>query len=423
MELRRILKDQKAELDEIIKTKKIVEREAQSYFKTLLNSNLIKITTGIRRSGKSILTQNILKNRTFGYVNFDDERLVDKNPDHILSALLEIYGKSLKTIFFDEIQNINNWELFVNRLKRAGYNLFITGSNSKLLSKEMATHLTGRHLSIEIYPFSFREYLKSIEFNKDLETTKGISLLKHELENYLLNSGFPEVVVEKENPKLYLRELYRKIVERDIILRHNIAYRKTFKEMSLSLLSNPGRVASYNKLKKQFGFGSDHTPKNYLSYLEEAYLLLSLSKFSYKSKEVERSEKKIYAIDPGMVNHVAVRPNIDTGFLMENSVAIELKRKQSLDPNLELYYFKDYQQNEVDFLIKREQTIEQLIQVSYSLEDSKTRKREIKSLINASEELNCKNLLIITWDEEEEIKEKGKKIKVVPLWKWLLFDF
>ncbi len=421
MECKRILKDQKAELEEMMKDKKIVEREAQTNFKYIISSKLIKITAGVRRCGKSVFTYNILKNK-FGYVNFDDERLININPEEVLSTLIEIYGEDLKTIFFDEIQNLENWELFVNRLKRQGYNIFITGSNSKLLNKELATHLTGRHLSMEIYPFSFREYLTAINFDKDLETTKGHALLKHELENYVFNGGFPEIIVEKENPKIYLRELYRKIVDRDIISRHNIAYRKTFKEISLSLLSNPGRTVSYNKLKKQFNLGSEHTTKNYLSYLEEAYLLLPLSKFSYKPKEIEKSEKKVYVIDSGIVNHVSIRTNIDFGFLLENVVAIELFRKKSFNPDLSLYYFRDYQQREVDFVLKKGLKIKQLIQVCYSLEDYNTKEREIKSLLKASKELKCNNLLIISWDEEDEIKEKGKNIKVVPLWKWLVFD-
>ncbi len=419
MEYKRILKDQISELEEMMRSKKIVEREVQTSFKNIISSKLIKITTGVRRCGKSVFTYNILKNK-FGYVNFDDERLININPDEILSTLIEIHGEDLKTIFFDEIQNLKNWELFVNRLKRQGYDIFITGSNSRLLSKELATHLTGRHLSMEMYPFSFKEYLKAINFNKDTETTKGISLLKHELENYILNSGFPEIIVEKENPKIYLRELYRNIINRDIISRHNIAYRKTFKEISLSLLSNPGRVVSYNKLKKQFNLGSEHTTKNYLSYLEEAYLLLPLSKFSYKAKEIEKSEKKVYVIDSGIVNHVSIKTNIAFGFLLENVVAIDLFRKKSFNPDLWLYYFRDYQQNEVDFVLKEGLKVKQLIQVCYSLEDEETRKREIKGLLKASKELKCNNLLIITWDEEDEIKQENKLIKVIPLWKWLL---
>ncbi len=175
MEYKRILKDQISELEEMMRSKKIVEREVQTSFKNIISSKLIKITTGVRRCGKSVFTYNILKNK-FGYVNFDDERLININPDEILSTLIEIHGEDLKTIFFDEIQNLKNWELFVNRLKRQGYDIFITGSNSRLLSKELATHLTGRHLSMEMYPFSFKEYLKAINFNQRIPHSSTVGL-------------------------------------------------------------------------------------------------------------------------------------------------------------------------------------------------------------------------------------------------------
>ncbi|MCK4730517.1 MAG: ATP-binding protein [Candidatus Aenigmarchaeota archaeon] len=420
MEVKGILKDQKSEIKDIINRKNIVKRDAQTHFKNIFQSKLVKITTGIRRSGKSIFTYIILKNESFGYVNFDDDRLIDVKSDDIFSALLEIHGNKLKVLFFDEIQNLDNWELFINRLNRLGYNIFITGSNSKLLSKELATHLTGRHISMEIFPFSFAEYLKAIKFDEDLETARGTSLAKHELENYLLNGGFPEIVVEKENPKIYLRELYRKIVERDIILRYNIAYKKTFKEISLSMLSNPGRLISYNKIKRQFKLGSDHTVKNYLSYLEESYLILPLNKFSYKPREIESSEKKIYAIDTGMANHAGIKSTKDNGPLLENIIAIELFRRKSFNQNMEIYYWKDYQQREVDFVVKEGLKVKQLMQATYISNREQIKPREIRGLLEASKELKCNNLIIITWDCEGEERIDGKKIKFIPLWKWLL---
>ena len=173
--------------------------------------------------------------------------------------------RMLKTIFLDEIQNLGGWGLFVNKLLRSGYNVFITGSNARLLSRELATYLTGRHIPIEIFPFSFREYLKSIGFNESLETTRGIGLVKHELSNYIETGSFPEIIVEKENPKIYLRQLYNDIIERDIIIRYNIAYKTTFREIALTTLSNFGRYITYNSIKNQFGLKSDHTAKNYLS--------------------------------------------------------------------------------------------------------------------------------------------------------------
>jgi len=420
MKLNEILIEQKEEIEEKISQTSIVEREMSEFAKGFLNSKLVKITTGIRRSGKSFFTSLLLRRKKFGYVNFDDERLLYNEPNEILSSLIETYGKDMQIIFFDEIQNLKNWEFFVNRLHRSNYNIFITGSNAKLLSKELATHLTGRHITFEIFPFSFREYLAARKFKENLNTTKGRSLVKRELNEYMSMGGFPEIVVEGENPKIYLRELYASIIERDIILRYNVAYKKTFKEIAISLISNFTRSMSYNRIRKQFKIGSDHTAKNYISYMEEAYLLFPLSKFSYKPKEIERSEKKIYVMDTGFINHIAYKFREDKGHIIENLVAIDLLRRKSLERNLDLYYYKDYQQREVDFVLKQGERVQQLIQVCYDIDDFNTKGRELKSLVKASKQLNCNNLLVITWDYEAKEEFKGKTITFKPLWKWLL---
>ncbi|MBI2507680.1 ATP-binding protein [Candidatus Woesearchaeota archaeon] len=420
MELTLLLRDQKRELDDWLKKKKIVEREAHESFKDVVASKLIKVIIGARRCGKSVLSYAFLQNEKFAYMNFDDERLTKFDTDEILSSFQEIYGKNVKNILFDEIQNLDKWELFSNRLKRQGFNIYITGSNSRLLSKELATHLTGRHITIELFPFSFKEYLKAMDFKEDTETTIGKGAIKRELENYLNNGGFPEVVVEKEDPKRYLRELYGRIVERDIISRYDIAYKKTFREIAIVLLSNPGRKISYNKIKKQFNIKSEHTIKNYISYLEEAYMIFLLNRFSFKPVEIEKSEKKIYAIDTGIINNVSIKHSQDYGRLYENLVALEFLRKKSFNPNLEFYYWKNIQHEEVDFVVKEKLKVGQLIQVCYDISDIDTKKRELRALLKASKELKCSNLLVITEDKEGEEKIKNKKIKYIPLWKWLL---
>jgi len=421
LKIRQILLDQKSELEDRIRRTKIVEREILNSLKEVSKSNLIKVMTGIRRSGKSFLTYLLLKDANFGYVNFDDPVLLTVTPNDILSMLIEIYGKGLSVLFLDEVQNLDKWELFVNRLHRGGYNVFITGSNAKLLSKELATHLTGRHIPIEIFPFSFREYLRSIGFSESLETTRGRSLIKHELTNYIMTGGFPEIVVEKENPKIYLRQLYNDIIEKDIIIRYNIAYKTTFREIALTVLSNFGRYVTFNSIKRQFGLKSDHTAKNYLSYLNESYLIFFIDKLSFKPKEVEMSPKKSYCIDTGMIQTVAIRFGEDWGRIIENLVAIELLRKRSYwFKNWSIYYWRDYQQHEVDFVIKEGLSIKQMIQVTYASDKDEIERRELRSLIKASEQLDCKNLLVITWDYEDNIEFNGKKIRFMPLWKWLL---
>lgn len=428
MELREIkqtLIDQRKELEDILKDKKIIKREILRDYKKLLKSSLIKIITGPRRSGKSVLSFQLLKDKNFGYVNFDDERLSGletKELNLLLRTIYEIYQKP-KFIFFDEIQNISNWELFVNRLKRQGFNLVITGSNSRLLSTELASHLTGRHFSLELYPFSFREYLdfNDFDYHREYFTTKETALIRRFLEQYLFSGGFPEVV-QGEDYKRYLVSLYSTILTKDILLRHKIKYINTLKGFTGYLISNFARKITFNKLKNIFSLKSVHTAKNYFGFIEEAYIIFPIEKFSYKAKERLAAPRKIYSIDTGLINVLTSKFSQEIGYIYENVVAIELLRKKVLRPEKEIYYWEDGYRYEVDFVVKDGLRAKELIQVSYDIENYDTKKREVNSLIKASKKLKCNNLLIITSDYEAEEKFKGKKIKFVPLWKWLL-DF
>jgi len=212
----------------------------------------------------------------------------------------------------------------------------------------------------------------------------------------------------------YLRELYDKIVTRDIILRYNLKYPRDLKEIALYAISQFGSRISYHKLKNIFEIKSIHTAKNYLHYLEEAYLLFQLNAFTSKLKEQMKQPRKIYCIDTGLINSVVPRVTFDYGKIMENMAYLELKRRRK-----EIYFY--HQPNfEIDFLIKEGLKVIQLIQVSYSLESEDTRKREIRALIKGSQEVNCDNLYIITWDTEGQESAKGKTIHLIPLWKWLL---
>ncbi len=419
--LRKVLIDQKYETEEKFRKTEFVEREFLENFKEFINSNLIKVTTGARRSGKSFFTYSLLKNENFGYVNFDEPMLKNVNSNDIFSALLEIYGKNMNIIFFDEIQNMEGWELFVNKLHRSGYNLFITGSNAKLLSKELSTHLTGRHIQMEIFPFSFREYLQALKFKEPIETTAGQGLVKNHLLNYLETGGFPEIVVEKENPRIYLRQLFNDIVEKDIIMRYNIAYKKTFIEIANTVIDNFGNYVTSNSIKNSFGLKSVHTAKNYLYYLNESYLVYLINKLSFKPKEKEVAPKKIYVTDPGLINVLSMKFKEDFGRIIENVVAIDLLRRRSYwYKTWEIYYYKDYQDHEVDFAIKDGMRIKYLIQATYSSGKDEIEKRELNSLIKASNELKCDNLTVITWDYEDELNIENKKIRFIPLWKWLI---
>ena len=423
--LKQIIIDQKEELKLIYEREKIIDREVLNKYKTFLKSGLIKVITGPRRAGKSILCYQLIKNKNFAYINFDDETLAGLKTEDlnlILKAFYEIY-KDPEFILLDEVQNIENWELFVNRLKRQGFNLIVTGSNAKLLSKELATHLTGRHFPLELYPFSFREFLKfyDVKYQKDYLTTKQISLIKKELERFLLTGGFPESLKEP-SPKRYLSSLYSAILTKDIALRHKIRLIKTIKELSNYLISNFSCQVTFNKLKNIFSLKSAHTAKNYLSFLEESYLFFLIERFSFKFKEKVTAPRKVYVIDTGLINAISFGSSKNIGHLYENSVAVELMRRKAFFPNLEIYYWQDYSGREVDFVVKEALRIKQLIQVCYDIENYDTKIRELKSLIKAKKEMKAKdsNLLVITSDYEGEEKFENKKIKFIPLWKWLL---
>ncbi|MEK7167166.1 MAG: ATP-binding protein [Patescibacteria group bacterium] len=422
-EIKQILIDQREELETFLEDKKIIKREVLENYTNLLKSSLIKIIIGPRRSGKSVLSFQLLKNKNFAYVNFDDERLSTletQDLNLILQTIYEIHKKP-EFIFFDEIQNISKWELFVNRLKRQKINLIVTGSNAKLLSAELATHLTGRHFSLELFPFSFREYLIFNEFLyfEKIFSTKEIALIKKYLNDYLHFGGFPEVV-QGENYKRYLVALYSTILTKDIILRHKVKYINVLKEVANYLICNFANKITFNKLKNIFSLKSVHTVQNYFSFIEETYLIFAVKKFSYKFKERLTAPRKIYSIDTGLINAISTKFSQEIGHIYENAVAIELLRKKSFNEATEIYYWEDVYGREVDFVVKQDLKIKQLIQVCYNIENYDTKQREIKSLIKASNELKCSNLLVITDDYEGEEKIKGKKIKFVSLWKWLI---
>ncbi|MGM0368264.1 MAG: ATP-binding protein [Actinomycetota bacterium] len=415
--LKQVILDQKQEIKSIFNTH-IVTREIEPEIKAALKDKLIKVIAGVRRCGKSFLAHKILQENTYGYINFDDERLYGVKSEDLndLLELLNEINPGFRYILLDEIQNIDGWELFVNRLQRSGYNLIITGSNSNLLSKELASSLTGRHFLVELYPFSFKEFLsyKKIDISdKDLFTTGEKSNIKKTLDEYIEFGGFPEIssITFKEQ---YLRDLYDKIISKDITQRYNIRYVKTLKELALYLISNFGTNITYQKLKNIFDVNSVHTIKNYINYLEEAYLVFQLYPFSFKLKQRVKARKKIYVVDTGMIGSLSFQFSKNSGKLLENIVFTHLKRKGS-----EIYFY-DYYSGEVDFVIKEGRNIKGLIQVCMDLENIETRHRELRSLLKASADLNCSNLKIITYDSEEELKIKGKKISLIPIWKWLL---
>lgn len=415
--LRDILLLQKRELEKRIK-ESYVERDAKI---KSLESDIIKIVIGPRRAGKSFFSIRALYAMgKFGYVNFDDECLIEvKNYDEIISAVDSIYNNP-KFLLLDEIQNLPRWELFVNRLQRQGRYLVVTGSNSKLLSSEFATHLTGRYLPTILFTFSFREFIKFKSKDRGKLTQPEI---KEELENYLKLGGYPEPLVKNLDYRDYLSTLFNSILFKDIVKRYNIRSPSAIENLATYLLSNIAKEYSYNTLAEVSKCKSVHTVAKYIKYLEEAFLLFTIDRFSFKLKEQTKSKKKIYTYDNGFIYAKAFKLSFDKGRLYENAVAINLKKIES-EEGKKIFYWKNPQGEEVDFVIKDGIRVVELVQVCYDISDPKTKEREIKALLKAGKELKCKKLTLITSDYEMEEKVKWfgikGKITFVPLWKWLL---
>jgi len=419
--IKNIVYQHKLEKENLI-SKDYIFREKLVYAQKFIDTDLIKIVIGPRRAGKSVAGFLLLKGREFAYLNFDDENLLKvKDYDEIVKAVFEVYPDS-KYIFFDEIQNLENWEIFINKLHRRGHNLILTGSNAKLLSRELGTALTGRYIPIEIFPFSFTEFLNSHGFNiiKDQITLPEIhGKLLNYLEKYLTDGGFPEVVVKKLDAQIYLETLSNSILFKDVVKRYNVKYSQKIYDLNNYLRSNVSSEYSFLKLRNILGFRSTVTLQNYLSYLEEAFLIFILNRFSFKMKEQIKTPKKVYLVDNGFFQQISSRFSFDLGKLIENSVFVEILRR-GFKPNNDFFFYKTGSGKEVDFIIKKAVKVEQLIQVCYSLDDLKTKEREIRALIEAGKELDCKDLIVISWDYEAEDVFKGERIKFIPLWKWLI---
>lgn len=416
--LKEVLLEQQRKIQQA-KDSGFVTREFLQSIKRFVNVKHAIIITGIRRCGKSVFLSQIIDNffDKYYYINFEDERLADfelQDFNKLYETCIELFGKA-DVFFLDEIQNIIGWERWARRMYEDGFKFFITGSNARLLSKELATLLTGRHLQFTIFPFSFREFLDFNKFDlkdKDVYLTERRSLISKYFYEYLKNGGFPEYLKYKKIE--ILQEYFNDIIQRDIVERYQVKNIKQLKELARYLITNTGNLTTYNQLKKLIESKSVNTIINYFSYLENAYLVFKVPYFSYSLKKQAANPFKIFVIDTGLRNSISFKFSKDLGRTYENIVAIELKRQ-----NKELYYWKNIQHEEVDFVIK-ENKVKQLIQVCYEINDPNTRKRELKSLIKASRELRCNELVVITDDYETQEKINGKKIKFIPLWKWLL---
>jgi len=391
-----------------------VTRTKDHFGKKWLDSKLIKVVLGPRRAGKSVYSLMLLKDRPFMYFNFDDEILATAggiSADELMKELHAAYG-NIKTILFDEIQNLSAWELFVNRLLREGYNLVLTGSNARLLSKELATALTGRHIPIEILPFDFKEFLQAKKFDADSEYSslpQNRGELLHLMGQFLLYGGYPEVVVSNLDSLLF----------KDVVKRHKVKFSTQIGNLGSHLLNNFASLYTLRKLQDVLRLKSVATTEKYTRYLEDAYLIFSLLRYSPKSIQRIKSPKKVYVVDNGFVSAKAVQHSPDKGKLMENLVFTELA-KRGVKPNQELFYYKTRNNREVDFGVKKGMEVTELIQVCADVTNPDVLEREVKALIEAGSELGTKVLTLLTWDEKREIKRNGSVIQVRPLWEWML---
>lgn len=398
-----------------------VNRHEERLFE--FNSTLAQVVIGVRRSGKSTLCHKVLLEHgvKYGYANFDDDRLAKLQTEDlntVLSCIYQAYGTDIQYIFLDEVQDVEGWHLFVNRLLRTNLHIVVTGSNAKLLSGELATHLTGRYNEIHLFPFSFHEYCNFHKIDTNSITTKADAERKRAFMDYISNGGFPEMQ-NIRNKRGYVQSLIEAIVSKDIQRRFNIRNVDALRKIANHLINNVCQEVKYDKLAELLGL-SDTTTKKYVDYLRQAFLIQMLTKHSFKSKERIRNVKA-YIVDSGLQNN---RENSfapeNTGWRLENVVYIELLRRCSND-FLDVYYFKaSSRSKEVDFVVCNQDKAVELIQVAYDIDNGKTFKRETSALVNASAALHCDKLTLITMTSTRDVVVENKSIRIYSAIEWLL---
>ncbi len=417
-EIEIVVLDQKEELEKM-KTQEFCHRPQEDLIN--MNSNLAQIVIGVRRSGKSTLCFNALQKAgvSYAYVNFDDEKLASltlDDMDTVLDVLYRVFG-DFSHLFLDEIQNIEGWHLFANRMLRKRIHLIITGSNSKLLSGELASHLTGRHHQIELFPFSFADYCAYNRIATNPLTTKNRGLLAGAFDRYTKQGGFPELLVEPD-AKSYIDSLLHSIITQDIQKRFNIRYTDTLLMLVNHLLNQAPALIVKDTLQKIFGFKSHHTVGNYLSYLKQTYLISTISKYSGKSRQRTRNEL-YYPIDVAFMNNRQdAFSGENLGWRLETIVYLELRRRAK-SVSQDIYYY-DEGTSQADFIVCDGNRSLEVYQVTYSMEKEKTRKREIKGAVAGAKGTNCRKVFILTDHETETIEDDGYTIEVLPVWEWLL---
>ena len=421
--LETILSDQRQEL---LNTdcKALLSRQEEKQVD--LNSKLAQVVIGVRRSGKSMLCQKVLleSNIKFAYVNFDDENLADiqvSELNDIVETLYRIYG-DFTHLFIDEVQNAPRWPLFVNRLMRQGLHLILTGSNANLLSDELITHLTGRYHEIRLFPFSYEEYCRIKNVDIAGQHTKAIGLRGYALNEYLKNGGFPETMDGSIDNTAYTKALLETIIKKDICKRYKVRYPASLRQVADTVIDNFCQEINFEEIREKYAIRSVQTVKNYVSYLNTAYLARVLHKYSFKSVERQTNLKE-YIIDNAFLSNRenTLQPE-NLGWRLENVIAIELLRRQKYADE-QLYYLRESNRYEVDFVRTQASKVLELVQVTYDFNNPTTKlfNREIGGLVKASKKTHCDHLtLIVMYGETGIIEHDGKKIRVVNAADWLL---
>ncbi len=413
-QLKLILSEQRAA---ILKRGPGIEREALGTLGEKLKLPHVVVLSGLRRSGKSTLMRQAMcryySDRDFYYVSFEDERLVGFDAarfNDIYEALVELFGEQ-KTFFIDEIQNVDNFETFVRRFYDAGFKFFISGSNAKLLSRELSTKLTGRHVDIVVRPFSFQEFLslKNFHFEKKmLYKTESRVAIKKLFGEYFAKGGMPEYLIYGD-PELLTR-VYNDVVVKDIAVRHKVENLAQLRDFYKYLVANFSNRFSFNSLKKMLHFGSVNTIKSYVSYLEETYFVRVINKFDHSLKKQLVNDKKLYVVDNSFVPLLSAKTTKDSGRMLENLVF------NKLSEDYDLFYYGN--SRECDFVLLKNNALQLAVQVCWELTET-NRGRELGGLAACMAELKLKDGLLLTYDQEEELIFEGKKIKIKPVWKWL----
>lgn len=414
--MKTILLQQRHERD-YLASKNYLKRHVEINIDDYLISNLIKVIIGPRRAGKSVFGLQMLQGQNYAYLNFDDNQLLKVfDESQIMQVLQEVYP-GFQYLMLDEIQNLDGWERWVETLYRRGVNMVITGSNAKLLSSELASVLSGRYLQIEILPFSLSENLKYLGVSTAIDTPQERGVYMHEVDEYMHNGGYPEIINTRQLTETYLRGVYDTVLLKDIIQRYKIHKTDDLYNLAEWLLSNYTGLFTISSLADELGMKSKTTVSKYCGYLQQSYIFFYLPRFNNKLQLMKKAPQKVYMVDNGFLKAKAFGVSPDLGKLLENMVFDELLHRGYV-PGLTLFYYRSRNDKEADFVLRQGNKVEQIIQVCYDLSSPKIYKREQSALVEASDELKCNNMYVITWGTEGEMNIKDSTVYIVPFEKW-----